>query len=106
MSIIEERCYVLNPAFSTEQYYAIYRIEGLDIQRGCLGDLIVHMTTEVGQLNAIVSLWRYPSFEQRQVRRAQLAAMPEWQAFLGKVRPMIQTMSNRLLLPADFSPLQ
>jgi hypothetical protein len=95
--IIEERCYVLHPTSSTHDYLDVFRLDGLELQRGILGGLIGYFTTEVGELNAIVSLWEYDSFEERQKRRAALAADPGWQNYLKQVRPMISSMSNRLL---------
>ncbi len=98
--IVEERCYVLHPTHSTADYLEVFRRDGLELQRRILGGLLGYFTTEVGELNAIVSLWEYPSFEERQRRRAALAAEPAWQAYLRGVRPMIATMSNRLMLRA------
>ena len=95
--IIEERCYVLHPIYSVNDYMEVFRRDGLEAQRATLGGLIGYFTTEVGELNAIVSLWQYDSFEERQRRRADLASQPGWQAYLKQVRPMISSMSNRLL---------
>lgn len=96
--IVEERCYVLKPTYSPKDYLTAFRAEGLDLQKTILGGLLGYFTSEVGELNAIVSLWEYESFEERLRRRALLAAEPGWQSYLGKVRPMISTMNNRLLL--------
>tara|TARA_R110002020_G_scaffold109430_16_gene253187 strand:+ start:52625 stop:52927 length:303 start_codon:yes stop_codon:yes gene_type:complete len=98
--ITEERCYVLKPTFSPKDYFEIFNAHGRDLQLETLGGLIGYFTTEVGELNAIVSLWEYESFEERQRRRARLAAEPGWQTYLEKIRPMLQTMNNRLLVRA------
>jgi len=103
MAIVEQRVYVLHTQFSTKDYFDIYRAEGARLQTEILGGLIGYHVTEVGELNAIVSLWRYESFEDRLQRRARLAAEPQWQGYLDKVRPMIREMSNRLLTPVDLS---
>lgn len=95
--IVEERCYVLHPTSSPADYMAVFRRDGQELQTRILGGLIGYFTVEVGELNAVVSLWQYDSFEERQRRRALLAAEPGWHAYLGQVRPMIQSMSNRLL---------
>ena len=52
----------------------------------------------------MIHLWAYDSFEERQRRRALLAAAPEWTQFVPKVLPLIQDMQNELLRPAPFSP--
>lgn len=105
MAIVEERCYVLQTPFSPAQYLEIYEAEGLQVQLECLKGLVGYFVSEVGELNALISLWQYPSFEERIQRRTELAARPEWQAYLRKIKPLIRSMSNRLLLPTSFSPI-
>jgi hypothetical protein len=95
--IVEERCYVLHATVTVNDYLEVLRRDGLEIQRQTLGGLVGYFTTEVGELNAIVSLWEYPSFEERRRRRDALAANPAWQRYLEQVRPMIRSMNNRLL---------
>ena len=95
--IVEERCYVLHATVTVNDYLEVFRRDGLALQRETLGGLIGYFTTEVGELNAIVSLWEYPSFDERQRRRDALAAHPAWQQYLKQVRPMIRSMSNRLM---------
>jgi hypothetical protein len=95
--IVEERCYVLHPTFSTGDYVAALQKDGLAVQSATLGGLVGYFTTEVGELNAIVSLWEFDSFEERVRRRAALVADPAWQNYLKQVRPMICSMSNRLM---------
>lgn len=97
--IIEERCYVLHATYSPQDFLTIFRRDGLDIQRSTLGGLMGYYVTEVGELNAIVSLWQYETFEDRQRRRGALAAEPQWQEYLKQVRPMIRTMHNKLMSP-------
>jgi len=95
--IVEERCYVLHATATVNDYLEVFRREGLQIQRETLGGLIGYFTTEVGELNAIVSLWEYSSFEERMRRRETLAANPAWQQYLKQVRPMISSMRSRLM---------
>jgi len=95
--LIEERCYVLQAERTCAEYMEIFKREGLDIQRKTLEGLIGYFVTEVGELNAIVSLWEYSSFEERLRRRACLAENPQWQGYLKKVRPMIKHMNNRIM---------
>jgi hypothetical protein len=96
--LIEERCYVLNATSSPADFMAAYRRSGgMELQTRILGGLVGYYATEVGELNAIVSIWRYESFEERMRRRAELAAESGWQSYLAEVRPMIKSMSNRLM---------
>lgn len=50
-------------------------------------------------------LWAYADLEERRKRRARLAEQPQWQACIAKIRPMIRTMENRIMVPTAFSPL-
>lgn len=105
--IVEERCYILKAEASPAAYLARYKETGaLEIQTGILGNLIGYFVSEIGELNSVVHLWGYASFEERARRRVLLSAEPVWQAYLTEIRPLIQTMTNRLLVPADFSPIK
>lgn len=105
--LIEERCYVLKGDYTPAMYFEAYRQTGaLQLQRKILGNLLGYFVTEIGDLNSLVHLWGYDSFEERARRRALLAAEPAWQEYLARIRPMLQSMNNRLLQPADFSPIR
>lgn len=105
--LIEERCYVLHAGHTPAMYLDLYRRSGaLDLQTKTLGRLLGYFVTEIGELNALVHLWGYDSFEDRARRRAALAAEPLWQEYLTQIRPMLKSMHNRLLTPADFSPIR
>ncbi|MDP9995291.1 hypothetical protein J2W28_005752 [Variovorax boronicumulans] len=105
--LVEERLYVLRAEFPPAAYLEAYkRSGGLELQTKILGRMLGFFTTEVGELNSLVHLWGYESFEDRAKRRALLAAEPAWQAYLAEIRPMLHTMSNRILVPADFSPIR
>ncbi len=103
--IIEERIYRIR-AGMLEDYLRLVREEGLKIQQPTLGNLIGYFVTEIGPLNHVVHMWGYRDLEDRAERRRQLAAKPEWQAFLRKLTATIETMENRILLPTDFSPMK
>lgn len=103
--IVEQRIYTLYPG-KTAEYLRLYENEGLPIQRPILGNLIGYFSTEIGSLNQIIHLWGYDSFEERVRRRAELQAQPDWQAYLVKIRPLLQTQANLILTPAPFSPIR
>jgi len=101
--IVEMRSYVLHPG-ALPEFMRLMGDEGIGIERPILGDLMGFYSSEIGSINKVVHLWRYATFEDRQQRRAQLAASPDWVAFVPKVLPLIQEMHNELLNPAPFSP--
>jgi hypothetical protein len=104
--LVEERCYVLQMPYGPQDYLKLYEAEGLAIQRAALGNLLGYFHTEVGELNTMVHLWGYESYEDRAKRRALLAADAGWQRYLDRIRPLIASMSNRLLVPTSFSPIR
>ena len=61
-----------------------------------------YFSTEVGTQNQIVHLWWYENFEDREKRRAQMAADPGWQAYIGKVRQFLSYQETRIMRPAPF----
>ncbi|MEC7765000.1 MAG: NIPSNAP family protein [Pseudomonadota bacterium] len=101
--IVEERNYSLKVG-GVAEFMRIYEAEGLDLQRRILGRMVGYFTTDFGRLHQIVHLWAYRDLAERDQRRAQLAQEPEWRAFQQKTGPLIVEQTNRLLLPASFSP--
>jgi hypothetical protein len=103
--IVEERIYTVEVGKAPE-YLRLYEQEGLAIQTRILGNLIGYFSSEIGDLNLIVHMWGYESFEERTRRRAELMADPGWQAYVPKVRLFILRQENRILIPAPFSPIR
>ena len=100
--IVEMREYTLQ-AGKVPEYLQLYEREGLSIQREILGHLVGYYATEVGPaVNQVVHLWAYESFDEREQRRARLAADPGWQSYVQKIRPMLVEQRSRLLKPAPF----
>lgn len=102
--IIEERIYTFHPG-KVPLFMAEYETGARALQCQVLGRLLGYFTSEFGEQNQTVHLWAYESLADRNERRARLAAMPEWRAFLGKVLPMIQRQESRILTPTAFSPI-
>nr|WP_315594172.1 NIPSNAP family protein [uncultured Cupriavidus sp.] len=103
--IIEQRVYSLKPG-KLREFLSVYEAEGLAIQAKALGNLIGYFSTETGELNQIVQLWGFTSFEDRMSRRATLAESKEWHAFLAKAGPLVVAQRSELLTPAPFSPIR
>lgn len=103
--IIEQRIYRLKPGVMHE-FLKIYEAEGLQIQSETLGRLLGYFVSEIGELNRVVQLWGFDTFEDRQQRRAALSSKAEWRAFLGKAAGMVIEQESELLAPAPFSPVK
>jgi len=104
--IVEERIYTVMPG-RTAEYLKLYESEGLPVQLSVLGNnLVGYFTSEIGELNLLVHLWKYESLADRDRRRAELAKNQAWQSFVARAVPMLQKMENRILSPASFSPIR
>jgi len=103
--IIEQRIYELKPG-STHEFLKAYEAEGLALQTEAWGNLIGYFVSEIGDLNRVVQIWGFESFEDRGSRRAALSANPAWRAYLGKVVSMVVTQRSELLTAAPFSPIK
>ena len=102
--LYEMRTYRLK-AGAVPAYLRIVGDEGIEIQKGHLGRLAGYFFSEIGPLNEIVHVWAYAGLDDREGRRAALAADPRWQAVLAKIVPLIETMESKILKGAPFSPL-
>lgn len=103
--IVEERDYRIKPG-KLGQFVATYEQHGLPIQQELLGTFLGYFTSEVGELNHVVALWSYESFEDRLERRAVMMADPRWLSYLDRVTDLIDIQQTRLLLPTSFSPIR
>ena len=103
--ILEERDYRLVQGM-TGPFLAAYERLGLPVQRKHLGEPVGFFSTDIGELNHIVSMWRYDDYAQRSARRAAMLADPDWPAYLDAIKGMIDVQNIRILTPAPFSPLR
>ena len=98
---VEQRTYDL--AIGTqEQWLENYEKYGLEPQTEILGRLVGYFHTDFAELNQVVHMWAYESFEHRTEARQQFSSIG-WPPDSG-VMPI--TMENMLMLAADFSPVQ
>lgn len=90
----------------TGAFLKAYETLGLPIQKRHLGEPVGFFTTDIGELNHIISMWRYDDYKDRSTRRAAMLADPDWPAYLDEIRGMIDVQNIRILAPAPFSPLK
>nr|WP_011255157.1 NIPSNAP family protein [Achromobacter xylosoxidans]CAI47835.1 hypothetical protein [Achromobacter xylosoxidans A8] len=101
--LVEQRTYWLKPG-SVSTFLSLYEAEGLAIQAGALGRLLGYYFSETGDLNRVIQLWGFDSFEDRTRRKAILSGNPQWKSFVGRAGSMIERQSTELLTPAPFHP--
>ena len=102
--IYEMRTYRLRTG-TLPTYLKLVEEEGIAIQKSYLGELVGYFFSEIGSLNQIVHVWAFAGLDDREERRAALAADPRWQVFLPKIQALIEVMDNKILKPTAFSPL-
>jgi NIPSNAP len=98
---VEQRLYTFAPGKSAE-FHKLYEAEGRATQEKHLGPPVGYYYSEIGPLNQVMSLWAYPSLDERVARRDRLAKDPAWVSFLHKGRPLIVAQETRILKPASF----
>ena len=82
---------------TVNSYAERYLEEGFAIQKSHLGEPVGYYVSEVGELNQVIHMWRYESFEERSEKRTALFSDPAWLEYVGKVGPMIVTQKNCIL---------
>ncbi|QDF98025.1 NIPSNAP family protein [Azoarcus sp. DD4] len=94
--ICELRTYTLVPG-GVRDYLRIYNEIGREVQVGILGDLVAFLQPESGDLNQLVFLWRFDSFEERRTRRRQLLEDARFTEFRKAVRHLLVRQESQLL---------
>jgi len=61
---------------------------------------------DVGMLNTVVELWRYPSLAASIEAREAARKVPEWRKCIADVTPTVQHFRTQALFPSTFSPLR
>ena len=82
----------------------LYRAEGWPVIQRHPNRLVGYFTGDVGALNQLVHLWRFEDDADRRAFWKALFADPDFLAFAGKLRPMLQSQENKLLQAAPWGP--
>jgi hypothetical protein len=99
MSIHELRTYTLYPGKQNE--YLKLNVEvGRKVRGDNYGILRGSWTTEFGTLNQYVHLWEYPSLDERDRLRGELAKNDEWtKEYVPRIRGLMLAQENKILSP-------
>ena len=103
--IVDMRTYTIAPG-QVDRYLQIYESAALPVQREILGQLEGYFISQIGELNQLIHMWSYPSFEERERRRSELFANEVFKAEAQKLYPLIQEQKNVILRPTSFSPIK
>lgn len=102
--LLEERDYRIRAGFLSE-FVELYNRLGLPIQRRHLGEPLGFFTSDIGELNHFISMWRWESLAERDARRTRMLADPGWPEYLASIKGLIDTQNIRFLAPTKYSPL-
>lgn len=106
--VYELRTYQCHLGYDTVPKLRAHIAAGLPskVQADTHGQLVLYAFTDVGQLNNVIELWRFPSMQgSLRARQASRAALP-WREAIGKVAPLAQTFTSQFFYPSPFSPWQ
>ena len=103
--IIEMRTYTIKPG-ELQNFINIYDKEIRAVHTKILGNQLGFFYTDVGNVNEVVHMYGYDSYEDRQSRRAILSQNPEFKGYLIKVKDLIVDMKNQLMTPTSFSKIK
>ncbi|MDE0409111.1 MAG: NIPSNAP family protein [Alphaproteobacteria bacterium] len=66
--------------------------------------LVGYFQSDAGALNQLVHLWKFDDDADRRRHWAALYADDAFKTFAGKIRPLIMSQQNQLLLAAPWGP--
>lgn len=79
--LYDVRTYVCHPG-RLKPHLSLYAEHGYEVQRRHLGEPVLYLVTETGNMNEILHVWGYRDATDRAERRARLQADPAWLAYL------------------------
>ena len=100
---IDYRAYTLKTG-TVPLFLKLFDAEGRDVLKRILGNFIGMFRQEVGNPNQVIHMWGYKSLDERQRRRAECAADPDFQAYVKKAREFIVAQDVRILAPEAGTP--
>jgi len=99
-SVYEMRMYIYQPGSMAE---VVKRWAEAVPEREKLSPLAACWHSEIGGLNKFVHVWPYKDLAERARIRAESQKLPNWPP---KTREFLVSQSNKILVPAAFSPMR
>jgi len=101
--LYDVRTYTCIPG-TLKKHLALYGAHGYDVQRRHLGEPVVYLQTETGNVNTYTHIWAFESAADREGRRTALQRDPDWASYLEKSAQAAYLVSqeNRLMVPTPF----
>ncbi len=102
--VYEMRVYTLQPG-KVAAFQELIEKEALPVISK-YSKLVGWWSTDVGPLNEVVHIWAYEDPNHRERARRAQGEDPQLQAFRPKAQAMVVSQYNKILVPANFSPLK
>lgn len=101
--LYDVRTYVCRPG-TVKVSLALYAEHGYAVQKRHLGDPVLFLVTETGNINRYLHVWAYRDAQDRAERRARMQADPEWVAYQQRSRDAgyLVSQENQLMTEAPF----
>jgi hypothetical protein len=101
--LFDVRTYVCRPG-TIKRHLALYAEYGFEVQKKHLGDPVVYLQTETGNVNSYLHIWAYQDATDRARRRAALQADPAWGIYQDKSAEAgyLVSQENKLMTPTAF----
>ncbi len=104
--LLDVRTYTCRPG-TIRKHLELYEEKGWGPQTRNLGQPLAYLITETGDPNQYVHIWVYENAGDREAKRANLWADPEWVAYTQESAKLgaLDKQENKLMRPVDFFPL-
>ena len=101
--LYDVRTYTCHPG-TLKRHLALYAEFGFDTQRKHLGEPVLYLQTETGNVNSYTHIWGFADAADRAARRSSLQADPAWAVYLTKSADAsyLVAQENRLMVPTPF----
>jgi hypothetical protein len=105
--LYDVRTYVCRPG-TIKAHLAIYEEHGFEVQKSHLGEPVLYLVTETGNVNSYLHVWAYKDAHDRATKRAAMQADPRWIAYQkrsGEAGYLV-SQNNQLMTEAPFFKLK
>mmetsp|Transcript_9031 Transcript_9031/g.15687 ORF Transcript_9031/g.15687 Transcript_9031/m.15687 type:complete len:274 (+) Transcript_9031:3-824(+) len=106
--VYEMRTYQLHPGYGSVPKLVQAFASGLPskVAADPEGQLVFFGHTDVGTLNNVLEVWRYPSAQQCIRARQAARGVPQWKDTIAAVTPGVQFFTSEFAKPVSWSPWQ
>jgi hypothetical protein len=103
MAVYELRTYNVTVGKMAE-VVSLYKNEGWPALAKHPQKLVGYFTGDIGALNQLIHVWKFDDDADRRAFWASVFSDADFMAFAGKLRPLLQSQENKLMLSAPWGP--